>query len=178
MAEAYLGQIIGVGFKFAPVGWAVCDGSLLSISGNEGLFSLLGTRYGGDGITTFAIPDLRGRIPIHQGQGVGLSNYDLGQKGGGETQGLLEMNIGSHTHTLMAAAPPAEPTVSPDPGPTRALTTNQNAKVNLYGEGAADVVFGLGALWSAGYGQPHENRQPFQVINYIICLAGLYPSQS
>lgn len=179
MAEAYLGQIIAVGFKFAPPGWALCDGSPLLISGNEALFSLLGTRYGGDGVKTFALPDLRGRLPIHQGQGAGLANYDVGQNGGEETCTLTNNNTG-HTHSVMTAALPDTPpkTITAVPGPTVTLTKNLNAKVSLYADANPNQAFNNGALWAAGQGQAHENRQPFLVINFIICTAGIYPSQS
>jgi microcystin-dependent protein len=172
MAEGYLGQIIGVGFKFAPLGWMVCDGSLLSIAGNEALFGLLGTRYGGDGVSTFAIPDLRGRLPIHQGQGAGLSNHDPGQAGGEENVRLDQANIG-HTHSLMASGTPG--TVNTPDG--MALAVNPSTKVNIYGAGPANTIFDMGALWFAGDGQPHENRQPYLVINFIICVQGVFPSR-
>jgi microcystin-dependent protein len=173
MAEGYLGQIIGVGFKFAPLGWMLCDGSLLSISGNETLFALIGTTYGGNGQTNFAIPDLRGRIPIHQGQGAGLSNHDPGHAAGVENVTLLQGNIG-HTHSLMASATPA--TVNTPDG--MALAVNPSTKVSVYADGPQNTVFDMGALWSAGDGQPHENRQPFQVINFIICVQGAFPPRS
>ncbi len=105
MSEAYIGQVIAVGFNFAPVGWALCDGSLLPISQNTALFSLIGTTYGGDGVNTFALPDLRGRVAIGQGQAAGLQSYALGQPGGSETVALTAGQFAAHSHAMAAAGP-------------------------------------------------------------------------
>lgn len=181
MATPYMGMITAVAFKAAPINWMLCDGSLLPIAQNTALFALIGTTYGGDGQTTFAIPDLRGRVPIHQGQGPGLPNYTLGDAAGAESVGLVSSNAG-HSHTLMAAAkPPTPPTPEPvltsDPSPARALLEVVDTRVLAYADGPADVVFDMGAMWDAGNSQAHENRQPFQVINFIICVEGIFPSR-
>jgi microcystin-dependent protein len=179
--EAYIGQIIGVGFKFEPVSWMVCDGRLLDLQQYFPLFTMIGTTYGGNGRTNFAIPDLRGRVAVHQGQGGGLSNYDLGQAGGEEYHTLSLTRLPSHSHPLMAVTPPSPGTKTPtrtsDPGPTVGLTTNTNTKINMYGEGPFKVLFDMGAMWYGGQGLPHENRQPLQVINYLICYEGISPTQ-
>jgi len=181
--EAYIGQIIGVGFKFEPIGWVVCDGRLLSRSDPQyqGLWIVIGETYGVQG-DYFRIPDLRGRIAIHQGQGGGLSNYGIGQAGGEEYHWLSQSSLGSHSHPLMAVTLPTPGTKDPprqtsDPGPAVGLTTNTNAKVKMYGDGPFTVLFDMGAMWFGGQGQPHENRQPLQVINYLICYEGITPSQ-
>src|SRR5262245_2996958 len=112
MSQPYIGEIRMVGFNFAPLGWALCNGQLLAISQNTALFSLLGTTYGGNGQTTFALPDLRGRIPIHQGQGPGLSNRVLGEVGGQESVALTSQQMPAHTHALLASPSPGT-TISP-----------------------------------------------------------------
>jgi microcystin-dependent protein len=183
--ESYIGQIIAVGFKFEPLNWMVCDGRLLDIQQYSPLFQLIGTTYGGDGNVKFAIPDLRGRLAVHQGQGFELSNYTIGQNGGEEYHQLSSGEFG-HTHPLMATVrvvndptkPIKTPTpVTPTPSSTVALTTNLNNKVQIYDPGPPDTPFNLGALYYAGQGIPHENRQSFQVINYIICVQGIYPTR-
>jgi len=184
--ESYIGQIIAVSFKFEPLNWMVCDGRLLEISQYQPLYSLIGTTYGGNGQTNFAIPDLRGRLAVHQGQGAGLSNYSVGQVGGEEYHTLLSGEF-ADAHSLMATVRvPNDPTKPPEtptpttsvPGPTVALTANANNKVQIYGPGPADTLFNMGAMFFAGKGLPHENRQPFQVINYIICVEGIYPTRT
>src|SRR5271154_6802927 len=131
MSQAFLGTIRLVGFNFAPVDWALCQGQLLPISQNSALFSLLGTYFGGDGVQNFALPDLRGRVAISQGQGPGLSNYTQGQPGGVETVTVSSAQVPTHTHTLMAAAN----VTAPNPGPSLALETPL-AAVRMYGAGS------------------------------------------
>jgi len=174
MSQPYVGQIIAVGFNFAPVGWALCQGQLLPISENEALFTLIGTTFGGDGETTFGLPDLRGRAALGMGQGPGLGPYVLGQLGGVEQAALTGAQIGGHTHGLSAAA--------------TATTSTPSSSVVLGTPGAATPIYatsGIGATLTAGAvspttggGQPHENRQPSQTINYIISLFGVFPTQS
>jgi len=174
--DAMLGEIRMFAGNFAPRGWAFCHGQILSISGNEALYSLLGTTYGGDGITNFALPDLRGRVVVGTGHAPGLSNYYPGMKGGWETVRLTVNQMPAHSH-------PAEATVnaSSEEGNSAVPTKNVWAKTpegspgysttsNTAMGGAVNVTVG-----QAGGGQSHENRPPYQVINYIICLQGIFP---
>lgn len=187
MSEPYLGQIIAVGFSFAPVGWFLCDGKLLPISQYDALYQLLGTQYGGDGITTFGLPNLNGRAPLGAGQGRGLSNYVQGQVMGSETVTLTGANTPPHTHTIAFSATAAA-AASPKPVPpaTAPLTVGANSqsvlKNGLYsslGSGLrANVGLKKGQIKPVIGGQPHENRQPYVVLNYIIAWAGIYPSQN
>jgi microcystin-dependent protein len=167
----FLGQIMIVPYNFAPNGWAFCDGSLLSVSENTALFSLLGTTYGGNGTSTFALPDLRGRAPIGAGEGPGLSSYTLGMQGGVEQVTLTLSQIPNHSHVAMAAASVAN-TGSPLGaywGMPRAL---------LYSSSAPAVEMSTGALGSTGGGTPVSVLKPYLVMNYIIALQGVYPSHS
>src|SRR5487761_706908 len=162
MSTAFLGTIRLVGFNFAPVGWALCEGQTLSISQDTALFSLLGTYFGGNGQTTFNLPDLRGRVAVGQGQGPGLANYDQGQAGGSETVTLTGSQVPSHTHTMMAAA---NVTVA-NPGPGVVLGTPA-AAVKLYGSSPPSRL-GPESVGPFGSSPPHENRQPSLALNYII----------
>jgi microcystin-dependent protein len=172
MSQAFLGTIRLVGFNFAPVGWALCQGQTLSISQNAALFSLLGTFFGGDGRQTFSLPDLRGRVAVGQGQGPSLSSYAQGQTGGSERVPLDVAQIPAHTHTMMAAAN----VTAPNPGPGLALGTPATA-VRLYG---TNLPTGLSpaSIGPFGSGNAHENRQPFLALNYIIALTGIFPSRN
>lgn len=172
MSEPFLGEIQMVGFNFAPRGWAFCHGSILSIAQNDALFALLGTTYGGDGQSTFALPDLRGRIPLNQGQGAGLSNRVIGEIGGTESVTLTQQQMPSHTHQVMAGA-------------TGARTSTPNG--NMLASGEADVFsrasgseVGLAPtqLAPAGSTLPHENMQPVLAVNFIIALEGIFPSRN
>jgi microcystin-dependent protein len=167
----YVGQIMIVGFNFPPKGWAYCNGQLLSISANTALFSLLGTTYGGDGVHTFALPDLQGRVPIGQGQGPGLQPYVMGENGGEESVTLLVSQIPSHTHTAIGAASTAN-TGSP------ANAYWATPRVLLYSAAAPNAAMNSGALGSTGGGLPSENRKPFLVMNYVIALQGVFPPRS
>jgi microcystin-dependent protein len=167
VAEPFLGQIILFGGNFAPRGWAFCNGQLLAINQNTALFSLLGTTYGGNGQTTFALPDLRGRVPLHFGQGPGLSSYTEGQVGGAESVTLLATQMPAHTHSQPATAGDE--------------TTNRpNAAVPARGGVYANTPDGsnLAATTSAGGGQPHTNLQPYLTLNYCIALEGIFPSRN
>ncbi len=172
MTQAFLGTIRLVGFNFAPVDWALCQGQALSIAQNPALFSLLGTYFGGDGTQTFNLPDLRGRVAVGQGQGPGLANYDQGQAGGVETVTLTTSQAPAHTHTMMAATN----VTSPNPGPSLSLGTPA-AAVKLYGAGAPTAL-APASIGNFGSSVPHENRQPYLGLNYIIALAGTFPSRS
>lgn len=173
MADPFIGEIRIFAGNYAPRDWAFCQGQLLSIAEYDVLFSLIGTTYGGDGQTTFALPNLAGRIPLHQGSGPGLSIRILGELGGSETISLNTGQMPIHEHTaisLDAAADQANPQAhfwSKDgTSSTAPYSTDANS------------MMASGAISPAGQGVPHENLQPFLVINYIIALAGIYPSHS
>ena len=159
--------------NFAPRGWAFCDGQLLAVSQNEALFSLLGTTYGGDGRTTFALPDLRGRAPVHFGQGPGLAVRQLGQAFGAETETLVRENL-VHSHTLHGSMSQATET-----NPTNNLLGSPQGS-NIYAAaGGAEVVMDASSIGdAAGGGQPHQNIQPSIAINCIIALQGTFPSRN
>ena len=175
--ESYIGQIILFAGNFAIRNYAQCDGALLPISQNTALFSILGTTYGGDGRTTFQLPDLRGRVVVHRGSGPGLTPRNLGQVGGSETVTLTELQIPSHTHTATSAV-----AVSNAAG--EEATAQGNVLANLAGAYAEDPSAGatLGGvsttLANTGGSQAHNNIQPFQTLNYQICLVGLFPSRN
>ena len=170
-SDPFVGQIEIVGFNFAPVGWAFCDGSLLPISQNTALFSLLGTFYGGDGIRTFALPDLRGRMAIGQGQGPGLSSMVIGEIGGEEQVTLTLNQIPTHNHVAMGASASAD-------GLSPTSDVWGTTTVYLYSStGSSLVGMNPGAIGSVGGGLPHENRSPYLVMNFIIALEGVYPAR-
>jgi microcystin-dependent protein len=168
----FLGQVKLFAGNFAPQGWHDCDGSLLPISENTALFALIGTTYGGDGQTTFALPDLRGRAAIGVGQGPGLSSYVLGETGGQENVTLTVNQLPSHAHTLQAtsalgsSASPATLAPSASPDGIGAYASTPNATMNA------------STLEGAGGGQPHENMKPFLAVRYIICVSGIFPSRN
>lgn len=181
--EPFLGQIMSVGFNFAPVGWARCDGQLLAIGSNTALFSLLGTTYGGDGRTTFALPDLRGRINLHNGNGPGLSNYIMGQKIGTETNTLNITQLPSHTHTATMNASAADANAStPFSGASIATPGQQSGRsfVPSLGFNSATPDQPLNGLTvgNTGSNQAVNNIQPLIVTNWIIALQGIFPSRS
>jgi microcystin-dependent protein len=173
MSDPFVGQVIAVGFNFAPVGWSLCDGSLLPISQNPALFSLLGTQFGGDGVSTFGLPDLRGRAVLGAGQGTGLQSYNVGQSGGTESVALNSNQFASHTHALAGAAT----VTTPAPGTGVVLGTTEAATPMYATSGASVSLAGSTVGASPGGNQPHENRQPTTTITYIISLTGVYPSQ-
>ena len=170
MSEPFLGEIRAFGFNFAPRGWASCNGQLLPINQNQALFALLGTIYGGNGQTTFALPDLRGRVPINQGQSSGASTYSLGQAIGVENVTLLVSQIPAHTHRLNASPDNATTT---DPG-NNLLAVARSATYASSGSAAMNP----GAIAITGGSQPHENRQPYLTVNYCIALQGIFPSRN
>jgi len=173
MSEPFIGEIRIFGGNFPPRGWALCNGQLLSISQNTALFSLLGTFYGGNGQSTFALPDLRGRVPVHQGGG-----YDLGEVAGAETVALNQNQIPAHSHTVAAstATPPAAGT-----GVTltdsQLYVPGQLGKPRLYTADAPNVAMSPQAVAIAGGGLPHNNMAPYLAITYIIALEGIYPQR-
>jgi microcystin-dependent protein len=167
MAQPYIGEIRMFAGNFAPAGWMFCDGALLAIAENDVLFNLIGTTYGGDGQTTFALPDLRGRIPLHQGNGVILA-----ETGGAEEVTLTVNQIPAHTHPLLASADLAS---SPDPA-GNVLTQSRTAGVDLYLEDTPNTTLAANSVGPVGGSQPHTNLQPFLCINFIISLFGIYPN--
>jgi len=165
MAQPYVGEIRMFAGNFAPAGWMFCEGQLLAISENETLFQLIGTTYGGDGESTFALPDLRGRIPIHQGNG-----FILAETGGAEEITLTVNQIPAHTHPLVATT-----AVANQSSPTNNVLA-QSTAADLYIEDTATVALAATTVGPVGGSQPHTNLQPYLCINYIISLFGIFPS--
>lgn len=172
MSQPFIGEIRMVGFNFAPAGWAACNGQLLAISEYDALFALIGTTYGGDGQTTFGLPDLRGRLPLHRGSGLGLSTYLIGQKSGAESVALIGQQMPVHQHVVNVA---------------RDGTRTNSPAGNMLGSGEADVyTHDTGApvqmapqqVGSVGGSQPHPNMHPFLCINFVISLYGIFPSRN
>jgi microcystin-dependent protein len=168
-SNPYLGEIFLVPYNFAPRGYAFCQGQILPIAQNTALFSLLGTTFGGNGQTTFALPDLRGRCALSAGQGPGLSNYDLGEVTGTESVTLTSQQMPAHNHALNGV----------DDDPNSSLVTGHLlANTNTYSKGAASAAMNATAVGQAGGNQPHVNLQPLLVLNYCIALEGIYPSRN
>ena len=172
MSEPFVGEIRMFAGNFAPRGWALCDGQLLAVSQNDALFSLFGTIYGGDGRTTFGLPDLRGRIPIHAGSGPGLSLRRLGAKGGAEKVTLTVSQLPGHTHGMKAAGDLAD---SPDPGNN---VLAKSTTVDLYINEPPSAALDADAISKVGGSQSHTNLMPFLAINFIVALFGIFPSRS
>jgi microcystin-dependent protein len=170
--DAYLGQIIAVSFDWVPKGWMACDGSLLQVNDHRQLFNFIWNMYGGDGYSNFRLPDLRGRVAICQGEGRGQPNYPVGATGGAEAVQLTQSQLGLHSHTLMAL-PGAGDSNLPGNG---ALAVNGQTAVNMYSKATPDVTLASNAIaFTPNTAVPHENRQPFAVVNYIICVDGPNP---
>lgn len=170
MSDPYVGEIRLFAGNFAPVGWALCQGQLVAIAENDTLYNLIGTTYGGDGQSTFALPDLRGRVPVHQGQGPGLSPRTMGQTGGTETVTLQSGQTALHSHPALAST--AAASLATPAGNLLATTA-----VATYGSAPATTAMASGAITSAwGNPQPHENMAPTLTVSYIISLYGIYPS--
>lgn len=182
--ETFLACILLWPCNFAPTGWAFCAGQLLSISQNSALFSLLGTTFGGNGQTTFGLPDMRSRIPIGVGQGLGLSSYVLGQVGGTETVTLTINNLPSHAHSFTISASNAQATVSTPAAGSNTLAAPYDGvafnSVNGYNNLAPNTALNVGSTTTglAGNNLPFSNTQPYLGLNYIIALQGIYPSRS
>lgn len=171
MSEPFLAEVRMVGFNFPPRGWALCDGQILPINQNQSLYSLLGTTYGGDGRTSFALPDLRGRTPIHVGRSNGGAQHELGQKSGEETHTLSTNEMPQHTHTLLA-------TNTGDGSTSPADNVFANAGADLYNPADSLVDMNAGAVSNVGEGEAHENMQPYLALNFCIALRGLFPSRN
>ena len=173
MSEPFLAEVRMVGFNFAPRGWAFCDGQILPINQNQSLYSLLGTTYGGDGRTTFALPDLRGRVPIHVGRSDGGTEHREGQKGGEETHTLVVNEMPQHTHQLHAVLED-----SGIPVPTDANLASSAPAEFYVAPGATLVNVHVGTVTNTGGGQAHDNMQPYLAVNFCIALQGLFPSRN
>jgi len=165
MSEPFLAEIKLVSFNFPPKGWALCNGQLLPINQNQALFSLLGTTYGGNGQTTFALPDLRGRVAMHEGDG-----HTLGERAGASAHTVTVSELPQHTHTLNAQSGAAT-----TPVPTNGVLASA---ANLYADASALVALHPASVTSLGGSQPHENRQPFLALNFVIALQGIFPSRT
>ena len=158
---------------FAPVGWLMCDGQILSIASNDALFSLIGTTYGGDGQTTFALPDLRSRMPVHAGQTPRLGQMAIGQAGGSESVSLTTNQLAGHSHAVSACSQ-----VGTQDSPANAAWANSGSTLNLFASGPATVTFAPAAITASGGGQPHDNMMPFTTVSFIIATEGIYPPSS
>ena len=172
MAQPYVGEMRMFAGNFAPAGWMFCAGQLLPISENETLFNLIGTTYGGDGQTTFALPNIQGRTMIHQGQGTGLTSRNMGETGGAETVTLTTSQIPSHNHQI-AAHTGAERSASP----VNSIPGIAPATAPVYTSSASNASLGAGALGASGGSQPHNNLQPYLAVKCCISLFGIFPSQ-
>lgn len=173
MSDPFVAEIRMFGFNFAPTGWAQCNGQLLPISQNTALFSLLGTFYGGDGKSTFALPNLQGSVPVHQGQGQGLSEYFLGQQGGSQFVTLLESEMPSHTHAWNANAAPATLNA---PGNDRVLARSVGG--TAYKAINPDAQMAFQAVVINGGSLPHNNMMAYLTVNFCIALQGVFPPRS
>jgi microcystin-dependent protein len=175
--EVYIGEIRMFAGNFAPKGFALCNGQILAISQNTALFSILGTTYGGNGQTTFALPNLQGRVPMHAGNGPGLSPRSLGETGGEETVTLITTQIPMHTHQLNAGSGQGDANTPENNYNGVYIDQNTGSGYNTYST-TANVKMNATAIGITGGSQPHDNMPPFQCINYIIALEGIYPSRN
>jgi microcystin-dependent protein len=172
--ESYVGEIRLLPFNFVPAGWADCNGQLISIAENEILYTLLGTTYGGDGVNTFALPDLRGRLPLHNGSARSGTNYVIGQLGGSESVTLLPVNLPPHTHPMFATTTLAD-TVTPG----NSVELGQVSGDTMYANSSTDTLPVNGPMIGGPGGNlPHENRMPTLTLRYCISLYGIFPSQT
>ncbi len=170
-SEPYIGQINIFGFSFAPIGWAKCNGQILNINGNTALFSLLSNYYGGNGTTTFALPDFRGRIPVHMGQGSGLSNYIIGETTGDESIILQSSEIPSHTHSIGINSG-----IGTTPNPSNSYPAQNAEGIGAYAD-TPNLLLNSSAVGDTGSGNAHNNIQPVLSINFCIATQGLFPSR-
>lgn len=171
--DPFIAEIVMFGGNFAPRGWAFCDGQLLPINQYSALFSILGTTYGGDGRTTFALPDLRGRVAMHPGNGPGLTPRDLGERGGQETVTLTVNQIPAHNHYINAIS-----SIGDNRSPSGRLLADSGAFDTEFSAATPNTTMKSTMVQNTGGGQPHTNMQPFLCVNYIIALQGTFPSRS
>ena len=171
--DPFLAEIFMGGMNFAPRGYATCDGQLLSIAQNTAVFSLLGTTFGGNGTSTFALPDLRGRVPMHQGQGPGLTSRTLGEQAGQENVTLITSQVPAHTHPLNAVSDAGDTSA-----PAGAYAANTGALDKEYKTSGTVVAMNANAVGASGGSQPHNNLPPYLVLNFYIALEGIFPSRN
>ena len=172
MSNPYIGEIRLFAGNFAPVGFAFCNGQLLAISENSALFALIGTIYGGDGQTTFALPDLRGRLPMHQGTGPGLTTRVIGQQFGTETVTLTTAQIPAHSHPVLCSSAPSSA------GPAGAFWAQTTGVSGFGPSSSANTTMNAATITTSGGSQPHENLMPLLAVNFIISLFGVFPSRN
>jgi microcystin-dependent protein len=175
MSTPYVGEIRLFPYTFAPLNWQLCDGSLLSISGNETLYTLLGTTYGGDGVSTFGVPDLRGRVPVHQGTGTGLTTRVIGQMAGTESVTVLSTQLPAHTHPFMAAT-----SIASANAPSNTVELGGLGTDTMYSSASSTAAVALASttISQVGGNQPHDNLMPTLTASFCIALYGIFPSQS
>ena len=175
--DPFIGEIRMFGGNFAPRGWALCNGQMLGVNQNQALFSLLGTTYGGDGNSTFGVPDLQGRVPVGQGAGAGLSRTQLGDKAGSENVTLVAAQMPTHTHAAMASTGGADK-ATPAGNVWASQTDNTGALIPAFTPSSpANATMAPQTIGAAGGNQPHSNVQPYLVVTYIIATEGIYPSR-
>lgn len=175
MADPFVAEIRIFPFNFAPRGWAFCNGQLLPLSQNTALFSLLGTTYGGDGNSNFALPNLQGSAPMHPGQGPGLSLHDLGETGGSDTVTLLQSEMPAHNHNYQVRPTPAVP---PQASPVGLTGARSNSRPYSPAAGGTNVQMNITAASPTGGDQPHNNLMPYLTFNFCIALQGVFPPRS
>jgi microcystin-dependent protein len=175
MGTPILGEVKIISWNFAPQGWAFCNGQFLPINQNQALFSILGTTYGGNGQTTFALPDLRGQVPIHWGKGFGGSAYVVGQKGGQEVHTVTMSEMAAHNHFMNVST---TGTVNSETSGVDMYWGKTADNTLLYGSGQGNATMAPSSCSMVGGSQPHENRQPYLVLNFIIALQGVFPSRN
>jgi len=175
--DPYVGQLLLVPYTFAPKGWAFCAGQLLAISSNTALFSLLGTQFGGNGTSTFALPDLRGRVAMGQGQGPGLSSYVIGESAGAPTATLLSNQMPLHSHPPQGVAQHGDQS-SPATFALSDAVNGSGSPIDLYAAGNPTVPMNAAAIGTAGSSLPHNNMMPYQALNWVIALQGVFPPRS
>lgn len=174
MTDQFIGEIRIFGGSFAPEDWAFCDGSLLSISDYSELFSLIGNTYGGDGVSTFAVPDLRGRVPVDAGAGAGLSTYQVGETGGAESVSLITGNLPPHNHIALGYGA----TGNQDQPQNAVWAAGAGAGGTLYTTNAPSLPMSSSVVGMTGHNVPHDNVMPYLAISFIIALHGMYPSRA
>jgi microcystin-dependent protein len=179
MSEPFVGEIRMFGGNFAPAGWALCNGQILNISTNTPLFSILGTNFGGNGQSTFGLPNLQGRVPIHWGNGAGLSPYTLGQNAGVETVTLTQNQTPAHSHLINCVNGSNANSTKPSGAYPGAITSSvTTTKVDAYSSAAPDTQMNAAAVSAIGGSQPHPNIQPYLCVTFIIALQGIFPSRN
>jgi microcystin-dependent protein len=180
MASPFVAEIRIFGFNFAPTGWALCNGQILPISQNTALFSLLGTMYGGDGKSTFALPNMQGNVPINQGQGPGLSQRFIGENGGAETVTVLVSEIPAHNHNFVGTTANSSTVTSSGNQVANGFTGNfqSSVQVKMYSTAAPNSLMNPNAIGISGSSLPHNNLMPYLTLNFCIAMQGIFPPRS